>query len=285
MMGTYILVFASIAAISYMVFSTVYNYMRERKLERRSRNEAMGKVVDPQKMFQKQMLFSGMAAALVSVALVCGSVFSLYVIVPACVVSGIVWYYVPYFYYLWKVKARQQEIEAKLLDFVMTLANGLKSGMALVQSLEAVTRRSSGPIQEEFQQLLREYRFGLELTEAFENLAKRVPCEDLTLLVTSIKLTTKTGGSLVDVLSEMVVTIRQRTEFQEKVKTMTAQGRFEALAISLSPLFAFGVLYMLNRELMQPLLTTGTGWCAIGIIVALIGTGFYIINKIVTIEV
>ena len=66
---------------------------------------------------------------------------------------------------------------------------------------------------------------------------------------------------------------------------MTAQGRFEAIAISLAPIIAFGILFFIDRELMMPLLTTGTGWCALGIIAALIATGFYVINKIVTIEV
>ena len=79
--------------------------------------------------------------------------------------------------------------------------------------------------------------------------------------------------------------IRQRTEFQEKLKTMTAQGRFEAIAISLSPLLAFGILFFIDKELMMPLLTTVTGWVSLSIIAILIAVGFFIINKIVTIEV
>ena len=36
---------------------------------------------------------------------------------------------------------------------------------------------------------------------------------------------------------------------------------------------------------MGPMLTTKLGWCGIAAIAALVSIGFYIINKIVTIEV
>ena len=130
-----------------------------------------------------------------------------------------------------------------------------------------------------------EYRLGLELAESLDRLNQRMPCEDLHLLVTTIKLTTKSGGSLVDVLDKMVDTIRSRTEFQERLKNMTAAGRFEAIAMSCAPILAFILLYLVDPDLMGPMLTTKLGWCGIAAIAALVSIGFYIINKIVTIEV
>ena len=66
---------------------------------------------------------------------------------------------------------------------------------------------------------------------------------------------------------------------------MTAQGRFEAIAMAAAPLIAFFLLFYLDRELMKPMVTTNLGWCAIGVVIALESIGFFIINKIVTIEV
>jgi len=66
---------------------------------------------------------------------------------------------------------------------------------------------------------------------------------------------------------------------------LTAQGRFEALAMSLAPLAAFLLLLLVNSELMMPLLTTGIGWCAIGIMLALEVTGYFVIRKIVDVKV
>ena len=141
------------------------------------------------------------------------------------------------------------------------------------------------PMREELQVVLRETRLGLDLPEAFERLYRRMPGEDLRLLLTSIRLSLQTGGSLAEILSRMVETIRARIEFQEKVKTMTAQGRFEAIAMSLAPLVVYILLRVIDPELMKPLTSTVVGWCAIGAVFFLLTIGFIIIRKIVTIDV
>ena len=286
MILTYAAVFLAIGFGCWLLTLTVSQSLAERYTKEHFRRyDNVRRFIAPETLLQIQIVAASLAAALLLLLLVFSGVYSPFILIPAGAAVCVAGFFAPFLFFVWKARKRQELIASKLLDFTMALTNSMKAGMALPQALEAVTKRLSGPIQEEFQQILREYRLGLELTEAFERLGTRVVCEDVKLLVTTIKLPTRTGGSLVEVLEEMVVTIRQRTEFQEKVKTLTAQGRFEALAISLSPIIAFGVLWFIDRELMEPLLTTGIGWCALGIIAALIAVGFFIINKIVTIEV
>ena len=55
--------------------------------------------------------------------------------------------------------------------------------------------------------------------------------------------------------------------------------------MSLAPLAAFVLLLLVNTELMLPLLTTGTGWCAIAAMLALEVLGYMVIRKIVDIKV
>lgn len=86
-------------------------------------------------------------------------------------------------------------------------------------------------------------------------------------------------------LDRITDTIRQRTDFKDRLLTMTAQGRFEAIAMAAAPLVAFAILFFLDRELMQPLVETKIGWCAIGAVAVLETVGFLVINKIVTIDV
>ena len=280
------ILFLAISFIVYLFTVTLSHSLNERYTKDHFHSyDKVRRFILPEKLLQIQIASAGIAIALIVLVLVLAGLHSIPAIIIAAVFFALAGYFLPYLYFCRKSKKRQELIEARILEFVMSLTGSMKAGLGLPQALEAVTKRLSGPIQEEFQQLLREYRLGLELTDAFERFGTRVPCEDVKLLVTTIKLTTKTGGSLVEVLEEMVTTIRQRTEFQEKVKNMTAQGRFEAIAISCAPLVAFGILCFIDSELMMPLLTTGTGWCALGIIAALITIGFFVINKIVTVEV
>jgi len=182
-------------------------------------------------------------------------------------------------------KRRAEAFRQGLVDLTVGMANGLRGGGALGQTLGRVTNDLRGVTAEEMNQLLKEHHVGVEMAECFERLRQRMPSEDMTLLATAIRLTLSTGGSLAEVLDKMTAMMRERRDFDERLKTMTAQGRFEALAMGLAPLAAFGVLFLIDRSMVEPLYTTAIGRAAIGVVLFLECLGFYFINKIVSIEV
>lgn len=184
-----------------------------------------------------------------------------------------------------RLRKRQEQVAEQVLDLTTGLAGGLRSGQALPAALESMSGRLPRPMSEEIATVLREYRLGLDMADSLERLAKRVPSEDLTLLVGSIRLTQQAGGSLAEVLDKMVEMIRGRVEFQAKLKAMTSQGRFEAIAMSLAPAFVFLLLYLIDRPLMLPMVTTSIGWITIVCDAVWVIIGFLIIQRIVTIEV
>ena len=183
------------------------------------------------------------------------------------------------------------KVLARVLSFisvfllVMGLDNGMRSGVALPQALEVVGRDIGGVMQEEISMTLYEYRLGIDLTKALERLEKRMPDDNLRLFVTAVGISQQTGGSLSDILDKIIETIRQRSIMDDKIHTLTAQGKFESIVMSCAPLMAFLILYLLDRQLMEPLVTTGLGWAAIGAVLLLEGIGYIFIKKIVTIEI
>lgn len=243
------------------------------------------KFIDPKKLLSIRFAF-GIAFAVLGMAfLILNNELLPVVYVPAGVSLGFLGWKLPFLWFMLKVRKRKQLFDSQILHLTMTLANGLRSGQALPQALDAASQRMGDPMREELALVLNESRYGLDLAEALERLHTRMPGEDLRLLITSIRLTLQSGGSLADVLERMVVMIRSRTEFHEKLKTMTAQGRFEAIAMSLAPVFVYVLLRLIDPELMKPLTGTFIGWCTIGGVAIMISIGFFIINKIVTIEV
>jgi len=194
-------------------------------------------------------------------------------------------YFGPHWIDLYHKAQRRHLFEVRIQDLTMGLTNALKAGMALPQALEKVGSQLGGVMGEEVANMLREYRLGIGISDAIDRLSERMPGEDMRLIASSVRLTTQTGGSLVDVMEQLTVMIRNRTEFQEKLKTLTAQGRFEAIAMASMPVVAFGLLYFLHPEMMLPLVTTAKGWCAIGCSIGLDIAGFLVIKKIVTIKV
>lgn len=244
----------------------------------------LNRYISDQSLIQIRLLFAMVAfGGIAGILIFCN--ITILAWLPISIFISSIGYMLPYWHFQIKLSKRKLAFETHILDLTMGLTNGLRAGQALPQSLEAITHRLDGPIHEELAVVIREYRLGLELSEALERLYQRMPCEDLRLLITSIRLTSQSGGSLVDVLGRMTEMIRSRTEFQEKLRTMTAQGRFEAIAIAAAPLAAFVILYFIDTELMAPMLQTAIGWAAIGVVILLEAIGFIVINKIVTIEV
>jgi len=203
----------------------------------------------------------------------------------AVVVFASVIFQLPRAWLKFRVAKRQLAFEEKLMDLTLGLSNGLRSGAALPQTLETISRDMGGVMAEEIGLLLHEYRLGVDLGESLARLCKRMPGEDLQILMTAVRITMQAGGSLAEVLEKITDVIRQRTEFQQKLRTMTAQGRFEAIAMAAAPLAAFCLMYMIDPSLMKPLVTTKLGWYSIGGVMVLEIIGFLWIRKIVTIEV
>lgn len=282
-----VLVFTGTASVAALALATVWRTLRERAEAERTSDAAasLRRFVAPERLTAVRFCVCVLCAAAAALALIANGVPSPFAWLPAALATGAAGWKAPALWYAFKIHRRKEAFDAQILNLTMTLANGLRSGQALPQALDAAAQRIPAPMQEELALVLNETRLGLELPEALERLHARMPGEDLRLLVTSVRLTLQAGGSLADVLERMVVMIRSRTEFQEKVKTMTAQGRFEAIAMSLAPVAVYVLLRLIDPELMKPLTATTVGWCAIGGVAVLLSVGFFIINKIVTIEV
>ena len=245
-------------------------------------------VDDPSRRFiepedlQKMQYSACMIVAVVALALIIVSGF--YYGIPIAAAFSFIAYQLPQWNINRQIRKRNELFEAGMLDFTILIANTLRAGIALPSAIEMAIQTIEGPIQEEFNIVLREHRLGVDLTESIERLNKRIKSENLQLFSATICVTMRTGGSMADVLDHVIETIRQRSAFQDKLKTMISQSEFEALLISCSPFVAFIVLYILDRDLMTPMLTTGIGWIAILGVVLLEVIGFIILKKVTTVK-
>ena len=238
----------------------------------------------PERLLQTSWSLALLGGGLMVIVLVCAGVDNTLVLILLGLILGAISFQLPRVVVNRQIQRRNQIFQARLVDVTVGLANGLRAGVALSQGLEAIIKDIGGPVGEEFNVLLKENHLGTDLSECLLRLGKQMPGEDLQLLITAIRLTLQSGGSLAEVLDKITNTIRQRVEFHEKLRTMTAQGRFEAIAMSAAPLVAFLVIYCIDPALMKPLVTTTRGWIAISVVLVLEIIGFLWINRIVNVE-
>ncbi|WP_176223876.1 type II secretion system F family protein [Thalassobacillus devorans] len=184
-----------------------------------------------------------------------------------------------------KQTKRLKEFNAGLPGMLTSIIGSLRAGFSFPQSLQMVGEESYSPIKEEVQHVLKAMQYGTSIEDALVDWKKRMPSDDLSLLVEAILIQRQVGGNLAYLLDKIVETTRERTKIENQIKTLTAQGRLSGIIISLLPVVLGIIIYMMNPDYIGTLFTNPIGQ---GMLVAAgIGgiIGFMLIRKITTIEV
>lgn len=149
---------------------------------------------------------------------------------------------------------RRQRFASQLVDGLMLLSGSLKAGLSLIQAFEALVEEMPAPISQEFSLVVRENRMGVPLEECLAKLKKRMRCEELDMIVTVILVARETGGDLTAIFSNLVLTIRERSRLQGRVKALCTQGSLQGKIMMVLPLvFGYGV-YKLDPSFFKGLL-------------------------------
>ena len=202
---------------------------------------------------------------------------------------------IPRMYINFAANRRMNTFNGQLGDTLNLWVNALRSGYSVLQAMESIATELPPPVSREFERVVQEVRLGLGLEQALANMYRRVPSDDLDLVITAVNIQREVGGNLAEVLDTISFTIRERVRIKGEIKTLTAQGRVSGWIISLLPVGLGMVLYLMNKEyvsqlwikdkpwIIEPIFPCG--WIVIGVGAMLIVIGALAIRKIVDIEV
>jgi tight adherence protein B len=183
-----------------------------------------------------------------------------------------------------KGKRRIKKFIDQLGDTISLMANSLRAGYSLLQTMELVSRETKDPIATEFRRVVREVGLGMSTEEAMQNMLRRVPSEDLDLLVTAINIQHEVGGNLAQILSTIGHTIRERVRIHGEIKVLTAQVQLSGYIISAMPILLAGVIFVMNPEYIGGLFVWPWICMPIGALIFIV-FGFLAMRKIAAIEV
>ncbi|HSH05332.1 MAG TPA: type II secretion system F family protein [Anaerolineae bacterium] len=190
---------------------------------------------------------------------------------------------------------RLRSFDEQLGDTLNLWVNSLRSGYSVLQGMEAIATELSPPVSKEFERVVQEVRLGLTLEDSLNNLLRRIPSEDLDLVVTAVNIQREVGGNLAEILDIISFTIRERVRIKGEIRTLTSQGRASGWIITVLPILLGLVLYMINPDYIMelfveepPFIIPGIlpcGWLIVGTALMMIAAGGYAIQRIVDIEV
>ena len=213
-----------------------------------------------------------------------------YIIQPnpvSAIIGAIIGFFIPRFYVKRQQVVRLNKFNDQLSDMLNLMVNGLRAGYSVMQALEAVSRELPVPISDEFHRVVQEMQIGISMEKALDNLLRRIPSDDLDFVITAINVQREVGGNLSEILDTISFTIRERVRIKGEIRVMTAQVRTSGTVLSLIPVFLTLALWFISPEYIGSFFDRGPvcGWLAVGTVVLMIASGYFVMMKIADIEV
>jgi tight adherence protein B len=194
-------------------------------------------------------------------------------------------YFLPRFFVVWRRHQRLDRIDDQLVDALRLMSNGLKAGLSLQQALELAVRETKPPIADELARVVKEIHLGRLMDDALRRFAERVPLEDVRIVVDSILTLRETGGNLSETFDVVANTIIERKKVSGKIKSMTAQGMTQGFIMCLMPPGMLLLFTFIDPTYTAPLFNTLLGWLVLAVVAGLDALGFFLMMKIVQVDV
>jgi len=199
--------------------------------------------------------------------------------------AGLIGFFLPYSYASYRRTKRFDKFEELFPQAIDTLARAVRAGHAFTTALELIANEVNEPVAGEFRKLFEEQKFGMPVRDALVNLTERVPLVDVKFFVTAVMLQRETGGNLAEILDNLSYVIRERFKILRQVRVFTAQGRLTMLLLMALPPLVVIVMLLFNPGFVRPLFAEPLGHTLIVIGITLQTVGYFIIRKIIQIQV
>ncbi|WP_169734181.1 type II secretion system F family protein [Hamadaea tsunoensis] len=147
----------------------------------------------------------------------------------------------------------------QLPDALQLIVGSLRSGFALSQAVDAMTKEFAEPLAGEFGRALGETRLGAEMEDALDRVAVRMKSQDLAFVVVAIRVQREIGGNLAEVLETTSATMRERATLHRQVRALSAEGRLSAYVLVSLPVLLLLYMLVVRGDYLLPLLTTPIG--------------------------
>jgi tight adherence protein B len=193
--------------------------------------------------------------------------------------------FIPYSFVSYRRQKRFEKIEELFPEAIDTLARAVRAGHAFTTALEMISNEITEPLAAEFRKLFEEQKFGMPVRDALMNFTERVPLVDIKFFVTAVMLQRETGGNLAEILDNLSYVIRERFKIQRQVRVHTAQGRLTMALLMAMPPVVVVVLELFSPDFVRPLFYDPIGHFLVVVSIALQTIGYFVIRKIIKIQV
>lgn len=195
---------------------------------------------------------------------------------------------VPMFFSTWvkrRAARRGEDFIAQLPELARILANGNSAGLSMGRCLAMAGREMTEPAGLEMRRVANRLNLGWSVDRALTDLSERLPSREIDVLVRTIVVQSRTGGTLTKALMDISQALDDRKELRREVATVILGSAVSGYAVIF---IGGGAIVLLN--LMQPGLLDTMAGSLVGRIVllvalALFASGLFLMRLVSRVEV
>ncbi|MEU8567641.1 type II secretion system F family protein [Streptomyces pathocidini] len=200
-------------------------------------------------------------------------------------VAGLIGLWAAFAFLNWQRIKRIEKFINQLPELSRVLANATGAGLALRTALAMAAEELEDPAGEELARVSDRLAVGHSIDEALGELAERLPSRELVVLVTTLVLSNRAGGTVVQSLRNLTRTLEERKETRREVRTQLSQVTVTAYAV---PAIGLGALLLLDRVMpgaLERMTGSFVGQAAVVVAVVLYAVGFFLVRRMSKIDV
>ncbi len=172
---------------------------------------------------------------------------------------------VPFLVFAYFARRQRETLQRQLPDVIFSLSRSLRANLSLEQAIAHVGEETPNALGREFRRMAEQMYLGLSVPAALESAARRIQLPDFDLLVALVALHRSAGGNLPLLLDRLAASVRDRNQFRQYFRTVTAQARITAWAIALSVPVLFVFMWYWQPDYLGRFFQSSAGLTALAV--------------------
>lgn len=155
---------------------------------------------------------------------------------------------IPFLYLSYVRRRRMSKLLAQLPDALELMSRVLRAGQSISQGIKAVSEEFKPPISMEFGYCYEQQNLGLAPEVALHELSQRTGLLEMRIFVLAVLVHKQAGGNLTAMLDSIANVVRSRFRMRVEIKSLTAEGRLQAIALLALPIVMWMGLFLIVRD-------------------------------------
>ncbi|WP_375426530.1 type II secretion system F family protein [uncultured Friedmanniella sp.] len=179
---------------------------------------------------------------------------------------------------------RRERFVQQIPELARVLANATNAGLSISTAWVVAEGEMEEPARSEIQRLNAAVRFGASLEEAMLQLLDRLPAREVRVLMSTLVVSSRSGGSLIKALRDISLTLDDRKEVRREVRTTLAQARTTGTLVMVMGIGILLILNLIQPGLVDKMTRNPLGQAALVVGFALFAFGQLVVRRLTRIE-